>query len=192
MKLDQTVECVGLDQAYLLGISLFVIGSYPTHLTPAFSQDAQLGSFWSHLFFLNLQRLHALTFLKLELWPAFPPAPPSRIGSRGGERPVADKGSWPNCDTGDFPSGGDCRARFEGYPPVDEAGDRGFMARYGCVFLSRARFRPWYGYRMTLGQRMHDFAGEKEEMGADTQAPVFCKKQKVEGFREARRCPTIR
>jgi hypothetical protein len=89
-------ECVGLDQAYLLGISLFVIGSYPTHLTPAFSQDAQLGSLWSHLFFLSLQRLHALTFLKLELWPAFPPAPPSRIGSREGEGPDADIGSWPN------------------------------------------------------------------------------------------------
>ena len=39
-----SVECVGLEQAYLLGISLFVIGSYPTHLTLAFSQDAQLGS----------------------------------------------------------------------------------------------------------------------------------------------------
>jgi hypothetical protein len=29
---------------YLLGISLFVIGSYPTHFTPAFAQLAQLGS----------------------------------------------------------------------------------------------------------------------------------------------------
>jgi hypothetical protein len=34
----------GLEKAYLLGISLLVIGSYPTHLTLAFSQDAQLGS----------------------------------------------------------------------------------------------------------------------------------------------------
>jgi len=37
-------ECVRPEQTYLLGISLFVIGSYPTHLTLAFSQDAQLGS----------------------------------------------------------------------------------------------------------------------------------------------------
>jgi hypothetical protein len=31
-------------KTHLLGISLLVIGSYPTHLTPAFSQLAQLGS----------------------------------------------------------------------------------------------------------------------------------------------------
>jgi hypothetical protein len=53
------------------------------------------------------------------------------------------------------------------------------MARYGCVELSRARFRPWYGYRMTLGQRMHDFSGEKEEMGSGHAGPgTLYKKQK--------------
>lgn len=53
------------------------MGSYPTHATFAFSQLAQLGSFWSHLFFLRRQRLHALTLRKLLLWPTLPPAAPA-------------------------------------------------------------------------------------------------------------------
>lgn len=53
-----------------------MIGSYPTHATFAFSQLAQLGSFWSHLFFLRRHRLHALTFRKLLLWPTLPGPPP--------------------------------------------------------------------------------------------------------------------
>lgn len=52
------------------------MGSYPTQATFAFSQLAQLGSFWSHLFLRSRQRLHALTFRKLLLWPALPDPPP--------------------------------------------------------------------------------------------------------------------
>ena len=46
---------------YLRGISRFVIGSYPTHLTPAFSHCVQAGILWSHRFLRNLQRLQAVT-----------------------------------------------------------------------------------------------------------------------------------
>lgn len=56
------------------------MGSYPTHATFAFSQLAQLGSFWSHLFFRRRHRLQALTLRKLLLWPTLPgpaPAPPA-------------------------------------------------------------------------------------------------------------------
>lgn len=41
-----------------------VIGSYPTHFTPAFSQLKQAGSRWSHLFFLIRHLLQADTFRK--------------------------------------------------------------------------------------------------------------------------------
>jgi hypothetical protein len=40
------------------------MGSYPTHLTPAFSQDVHAGIFWSHRFFLRRQRWQAETFRK--------------------------------------------------------------------------------------------------------------------------------
>lgn len=61
----------------LRGISFFVIGSYPTQATFAFSQLAQLGSFWSHLFFRRRHLLQALTLRKLLLWPTLvDPAPP--------------------------------------------------------------------------------------------------------------------
>jgi hypothetical protein len=123
--------------ACLRGISLFVIGSYPTHFTLAFSQLAQLGSLWSHRFFRSLQRLHALTFRKLELCPALPPGPLSWRDSPGGEGPVDEAGSKPD---GDLASGGERRARFEGYCRVEDAGDFGFMTRYVSMWLSLARF----------------------------------------------------
>lgn len=44
-----------------------MMGSYPTHATLAFSQLAQLGNFWSHLFLRRRQRLQALTLRKLLL-----------------------------------------------------------------------------------------------------------------------------
>lgn len=62
---------------HLRGISLLVIGSYPMQATFAFSQLRQLGSFWSHLFFLRRQRLQALTLRKLLLWPTLPVAGPA-------------------------------------------------------------------------------------------------------------------
>lgn len=44
-----------------------MIGSYPTHATPAFAQLLQLGSFWSHRFLRSRHLLQALTLRKLEL-----------------------------------------------------------------------------------------------------------------------------
>lgn len=41
-----------------------MIGSKPTHLTPAFSHDEHAGRFWSHRFFRCLHRLHAETLRK--------------------------------------------------------------------------------------------------------------------------------
>lgn len=69
--------------SHLLGISLLVIGSYPTQETPAFSQLAQLGSFWSHLFFRNLHRLQALTLRKLLLCPTLEPWPSKGVSGEG-------------------------------------------------------------------------------------------------------------
>lgn len=57
------------------------------HLTLAFSQLAQDGSFWSHLFFRNRHLLQALTFLKDELWTAG-----VDVGSLGGEAPDGKAG----------------------------------------------------------------------------------------------------
>lgn len=94
----------------LRGISLLVMGSYPTQATLAFSQLAQLGSFWSHLFLRNRHRLHALTFRKLldcpilELWPA----PSCNDGSVVGEV------GPPLVDNGESFSGDEARWRFEG------------------------------------------------------------------------------
>lgn len=55
---------------HLLGISLFVITSYPTQDAPTFAQLEQLGSLWSHRFLRERHLLQALTLRKLELWPA--------------------------------------------------------------------------------------------------------------------------
>lgn len=57
-------------RTYLLGICFLVMGSYPTHATPAFAQLLQLGSFWSHRFLRRRHLLHALTLRKLGLFPA--------------------------------------------------------------------------------------------------------------------------
>lgn len=108
------------------------MGSYPTHATFAFSQLAQLGSFWSHRFFLRRQRLHALTFRKLLLWPTLPvpaaaaaaaavppPAPASCLALEGptsccslvaGEGPVAAELT----EEGESLSGEEARRRLAG------------------------------------------------------------------------------
>lgn len=57
-------------RTYLRGICFLVMGSYPTHATPAFAQLLQLGSFWSQRFLRRRHLLHALTLRKLELFPA--------------------------------------------------------------------------------------------------------------------------
>lgn len=44
-----------------------MIGSKPTHLTPAFSHDVHAGRFWSHRFLRSLQRLQAETLRNEEL-----------------------------------------------------------------------------------------------------------------------------
>lgn len=105
-----------------------VIGSYPTQATPAFSQLAQLGSFWSHRFFLSRQRLHADTLRKLLLCPPppaalpppVPPAPPAASGrcSLVGDAAPADS------DVGESRSGpgDDWRARLDGWVSGDGDG----------------------------------------------------------------------
>lgn len=66
------------------GISRLVIGSKPTHLAPAFSQDEHAGRFWSQRFFRNRQRLQAETLRKDDA------AARLRDGSaEGGDDPVA-------------------------------------------------------------------------------------------------------
>lgn len=81
------------------------MGSYPTHATLAFSQLAQLGNFWSHLFLRRRQRLQALTLRKLLLWPTFAlaPAPPSCFVPPA--RPALSGGPSPCCSlvAGDGP-----------------------------------------------------------------------------------------
>lgn len=109
-----------------------MMGSYPTHATLAFSQLAQLGSFWSHLFLRRRQRLQALTLRKLLLWPTFAlaPAPPSclelpaRPALRGGPSPCCSlvAGDGPEVATlrdggeslSDRRSGEDCLNRLAG------------------------------------------------------------------------------
>lgn len=90
---------------HLRGISFLVMGSYPTHATLAFSQLAQLGNFWSHLFLRRRQRLQALTLRKLLLWPTFAlaPAPPSCLVPPA--RPALSGGPSPCCSlvAGDGP-----------------------------------------------------------------------------------------
>lgn len=120
---------------HLRGISFFVMGSYPTHATLAFSQLAQLGSFWSHLFLRRRQRLQALTFRKLLLWPTFAlaperpsclelPPPLARPALRGGPSPCCSlvAGEGPEVATlrdggesfSDRRSGEDCLNRLAG------------------------------------------------------------------------------
>lgn len=69
----------------------------------AFSQLAQLGNFWSHLFFRRRQRLQALTLRKLLLWPTFALAPPSCFVPPA--RPALSGGPSPCCSlvAGDGP-----------------------------------------------------------------------------------------
>lgn len=73
-----------------------MIGSKPTHLTPAFSHDVHAGRFWSHLFLRSLQRLHADTLRKEEvalelLWDADVVERERGVGVVLEER---DGGSW--------------------------------------------------------------------------------------------------
>lgn len=96
---------------HLRGISLLVIGSYPTHFTLAFSQLAQLGSLWSQRFFLNRHLLHALTLRKLLLWPAF--APPLLALATGATSSSTLRGLPAPLLTAPL-SGEWCLARFEG------------------------------------------------------------------------------
>ena len=44
-----------------------MIGSNPTHFTPAFSHEVHAGKFWSHRFFRSLHLLQADTLRKEEL-----------------------------------------------------------------------------------------------------------------------------
>lgn len=120
-----------------------VIGSYPTQATPAFSQLAQLGSFWSHRFFLSRQRLHADTLRKLLLCPPppaalpppVPPAPPAASGrcSLVGEAAPADS------DVGESRSGpgDDWRARLDGWVSGD--GDGGAWTDAVMVIMGTRR-----------------------------------------------------
>lgn len=108
------------------------MGSYPTHATLAFSQLAQLGNFWSHLFLRRRQRLQALTLRKLLLWPtlALAPAlpscfpPPTSPALSGGPSPCCSlvAGDGPEVATlrdggeslSDRRSGEDCLNRLAG------------------------------------------------------------------------------
>lgn len=114
---------------HLRGISFLVMGSYPTQATLAFSQLAQLGSFWSHLFLRRRQRLQALTLRKLLLWPtlALPPSCfvlPARPALSGAPSPCCSlvAGDGPEVATlreggeslSDRRSGEDCRNRLAG------------------------------------------------------------------------------
>lgn len=112
-----------MGEVNLLGISFRVIGSYPTQGTFAFSQLAQLGSFWSHRFLRRRQRLQALTLRKLLPWPvaaataALAPDPcpaeapdASGASSSGGEAAAPRDG-----DTGDPLLEEEWRARFDGW-----------------------------------------------------------------------------
>jgi hypothetical protein len=80
-----------VQQAYLLGISFLVIGSYPTQFTFAFSQLAQLGSCRSHRFFRDRHRLHAETLRKTLLCPDVPPpgiVPVDELAAPDGDMPI--------------------------------------------------------------------------------------------------------
>ena len=92
-----------------------VMGSYPTHATLAFSQLAQLGNFWSHLFLRRRQRLQALTLRKLLLWPtlALAPAtpscfvPPARPALSGGPSPCCSLVAGDGPEVATFRDGGE-------------------------------------------------------------------------------------
>lgn len=81
---------MALHKTYLLGICFLVIGSYPTHATPALAQLLQLGSFWSQRFLRRRHLLHALTLRKLGLCPAAALAAWSSVGDNSS---VASAGS---------------------------------------------------------------------------------------------------
>lgn len=136
----------------LLGIPLFVIGSYPTQATPAFSQLAQLGRFWSHRFFRSRQRLQALTFRKLLLCPTLPAPWPAELSARSF---VGDVAPPEGSEVGDSLSGEDWRALLEGWR-VGEAGPckdivPGFHRRQKAPRAPATRRDD--GYRLKLGGR---------------------------------------
>jgi hypothetical protein len=118
---------------YLRGISLLVMGSYPTQATPAFSQLAQLGSFWSQRFLRSRQRLHALTFRKPLLWPALPPpAPAAPLSCRCSL--VGDVAPADGSEVGESLSGpgDDWRTRLEGW----RSGEGGECSGAGIFVLA--------------------------------------------------------
>jgi hypothetical protein len=128
----------------LRGISRFVIGSYPTHATPAFSQDAQLGNCWSQRFLRSLQRLHALTLRKLLLWPPLAPPPwlstrvnPSGAPSSVGEpAPAADRWEIGDC----WSTAEDLRTLFVGCKTGDGGAWAGIVLfGYSPNFFERGR-----------------------------------------------------
>lgn len=122
------------------------MGSYPTHATLAFSQLAQLGSFWSHLFFLSRHLLHALTLRKLLLWPTLADPPPTSCLA-----PAPARGSPTSCwslvagegpavaewrDPGESLSGEEARCRLAG----GICGDGGVCPG---IAWPRSRLRAW-------------------------------------------------
>lgn len=150
-----------------------VIGSYPTQATPAFSQLAQLGSFWSHRFFLSRQRLHADTLRKLLLCPPppaalpppIPPAPPAASGrcSLAGDAAPADS------DVGESRSGpgDDWRARLDGCVSGDGDGGAwtnavmvtGVSVAGSIVCGGPARGGWWSQFRSSLKVQVDSIGG---------------------------------